>query len=311
MASQKPAEFSASQRIDAACARFRADWLAGGTPRIEDLLAGAEATDRDSLFRALLAVELDIRVKRRERVVSAEYKTRFPDRAAAVVDVFRALAEKRKPGSGDTSVAQESVRGGVATLPPRPNPVVIQPGLSQLGRFTLIELLGEGAFGQVYRARDPHLDRDVAIKTPRPGVVNNEADRERFLREARALATVQHPNVCPVYEVGETDGKLYTVMAFVAGKSLADALKDRKEPMPARQAVLIVRKLALALEAAHAKGVVHRDLKPANIMFDRERKDVVVMDFGLARRAAKNEAELTLSGMILGTDAGAFRNPRQ
>ena len=207
MASQKPAEFSASQRIDAACARFRADWLAGGTPRIEDLLAGAEATDRDSLFRALLAVELDIRVKRRERVVSAEYKTRFPDRAAAVVDVFRALAEKRKAGSGDTSVAQESV------------------------------------------------------------------------------------------------------MAFVAGKSLADALKDRKEPMPARQAVLIVRKLALALEAAHAKGVVHRDLKPANIMFDRERKDVVVMDFGLARRAAKNEAELTLSGMILGTDAGAFRHP--
>ncbi|MFO0809807.1 MAG: serine/threonine-protein kinase [Gemmataceae bacterium] len=185
------------------------------------------------------------------------------------------------------------------------SPVVsaTEPFPKAIGRLEILSLLGEGSFGRVYRARDPKLDRDVALKVPRPGTLATEADRERFLREARAAATVQHPNLCPVYEVGQDGDHDYIVMAYVAGQSLAALLKARKEPLPARQSVQIVRRLAQALDAAHKKGVVHRDLKPANILFDPGRKEVVVTDFGLALRAGAGDAELIGSGIILGTPA--------
>lgn len=292
---------SGAHRVDAACDRFEADWKAGNAPRIQDALAAADPDDRESLFRALLGVELELRAKAGESLGTAAYKARFPEYATAVMDVFRELIERRKPASGDTSVVKESV--STAAGPPRPAGKVVAASPGRLGRFELLELLGEGAFGQVYRARDPHLDREVAIKVPRSDAVGSADDRERFLREAKSAATVSHPNVCPVYEAGEDGGRMYIVMALIAGKSLAALLKERKEPLPERQAAQVARKLALALDAAHAKGVVHRDLKPANVMFDRDRKDVVVMDFGLARRTAAGDAELTGSGMILGTPA--------
>jgi serine/threonine protein kinase len=135
----------------------------------------------------------------------------------------------------------------------------------------------------VYRAFDPQLGREVAVKVPLASTVQSEKERAQFLKEARSAANINHPNVCQVHEVGEADGRPYIVMALVPGLSLADMVKARKEPLPEKQAALIVRKVALALAAAHEKGVVHRDLKPANVMFDRERKDIVVMDFGLAR----------------------------
>ncbi len=149
----------------------------------------------------------------------------------------------------------------------------------------------------------------VAIKVPRPGVLETDHDVERFLREARATSTIHHPNICPVYEAGQENGGYYIVMALVPGKSLAAYLDERKEPLPQRQAALIVRKLALALQAAHAKGIVHRDLKPANVMLDLERREPVVMDFGLARRFRSDDARLTHSGMIVGTPA--YMSPEQ
>ena len=164
-------------------------------------------------------------------------------------------------------------------------------------------------FGRVYRARDPQLGRDVAIKVPFNAAVRTAIERDRFLREARAAAGIHHPNVCPVHEVGEADGKPYIVMAMIPGQSLSAMLKSRKEPLPQKQAAVIVRKLALALEAAHKNGVVHRDLKPANVMFDRERKDVVVTDFGLARGPRLTDMQETQSGVIMGTPA--YMSPEQ
>ncbi len=180
--------------------------------------------------------------------------------------------------------------------------------IGRLGPYRILKVLGSGGMGVVFQAEDPQLERLVAIKVPLRGSLETPAEIERFMREGRAAATLQHPNLCPVYGVGHDQGCHYLVMAYVKGKSLADHLNERREPVSARQAALIVRKLALALAAAHAKGIIHRDLKPANIMIDRERKSVVVMDFGLARRhkpgdAKSGDAQQTQEGVILGTPA--------
>src|SRR5262249_54041586 len=168
---------------------------------------------------------------------------------------------------------------------------------------------GSGAFGKVYRAFDPQLGREVALKVPVESTVKTDTERAQFLKEARAAATINHPNICQIHEVGEDGGRPYIVMALVPGQSLADTLKARKEPMAEKQAAIIVRKVALALAAAHDKGIVHRDLKPANVMFDRERKDIVVMDFGLARGPRLGDARATQSGVVMGTPA--YMSPEQ
>ncbi|MFO0799711.1 MAG: serine/threonine-protein kinase [Gemmataceae bacterium] len=176
----------------------------------------------------------------------------------------------------------------------------------QVGRYEVIALLGEGAFGRVYRGFDPKLAREVAIKVPRFDALTPEL-RERFLREARAAATIHHPNVCPIYDV-ETDGDVpYLVMRFVSGGTLASVLEGRAEPFPADEAVAIVHKLALGVAAAHAQDVLHRDLKPANVLWDEATREVLVTDFGLARVAGG--AQLSRTGDILGTPA--YMSPEQ
>ncbi len=199
----------------------------------------------------------------------------------------------------------DSVRTGDYERRPEGPPPGEVPVPARIGRFIVTGVLGAGAFGRVYRATDPRLGRDVAIKVPLAAAI----DRERFLREARAAAGLHHPNVCPVHEVGEDGGRPFIVMGFVPGQTLAGVLKARTEPLAPKQAAIIARKLALALDAAHRKGIVHRDLKPANVMFDRERRDVVVTDFGLARAPRAGDAEATRDGVLMGTPA--YMSPEQ
>jgi hypothetical protein len=153
--------------------------------------------------------------------------------------------------------------------------------------------------GSVYLAQDVQLDRPVALKVPNFGLNDGSRLRERFFREARAAATLSHPNLCPVYDVGEVDGILYLTMAYVEGRPLTDYIRPGK-PLPERQAAALVRRLALALQEAHGRGVIHRDLKPANIMIT-PRREPVIMDFGLARQTSKDESRLTQHGAVLGT----------
>lgn len=290
------------KRIDAVCDRFEAEWRAGNRPMIEDYLGAMAGAERAEWLRGLLRLELEFRGGGASQ---SAYVERFPDDAATVQSIFRELQERTQAqpaASLDTSVSKDSVRSGNAEK--KPAATVELP--KKIGRFEILALLGQGAFGKVYRARDPHLEREVAIKVP---LLETPDDIARFRREAQAAATLHHPNVCPVHEVGEDESGSYIVMAFVDGKTLADHLKERKEPLPARQAVLIIRKLALALDAAHGKGIVHRDLKPANIMIDRERKDVVITDFGLARRRKNGDAFQTKEGMVMGTPA--YMSPEQ
>ncbi len=171
---------------------------------------------------------------------------------------------------------------------------------SPFGRYQLLKLLGQGGMGVVYLAHDTQLDRPVALKIPLFNAEEGGQVLARFYREARAAATILHANVCPVYDVGEVDGVPYLTMGYIEGKSLAEWI--RTKPLTPRQSAALVRKLALALQEAHKKGVIHRDLKPANIMIDK-RGEPVIMDFGLARRARLGDARLTQKGTVMGTPA--------
>jgi hypothetical protein len=173
-----------------------------------------------------------------------------------------------------------------------------EPLPERIGRYQVLARLGAGGMGSVYRAHDPQLRRDVAIKVPR---LDTPAARERFLREARAAAAVRHPNVCPIHDVGEEAGRPYVVMALVEGGSLAQCLRRLGRFEDCRQAVTLVAQVADALDSVHAAGVIHRDLKPGNILLDGAGQPLL-SDFGLAR-ASRDGEPLTVEGTLLGTPA--------
>jgi serine/threonine-protein kinase len=169
------------------------------------------------------------------------------------------------------------------------------------GRYRLHELLGRGGMSEVWRAEDLELGRDVAIKLLAP-----DADRARFEREARAVASLAHPNVMQLYDYGESEGRPYMVLEYVPGGTLEDRLRDGG-PLPDDKTYEIAVGVASGLAHAHARGVVHRDLKPANVLFDEEGRPKIA-DFGIARLTA-GEGTLTEAGTLLGT--AAYISPEQ
>lgn len=172
-----------------------------------------------------------------------------------------------------------------------------ESGGERFGEYELIESLGRGAMGEVFKARHIRLNRLVALKIVRAGRHASEDERRRFLREAEAVARLHHPHIVVLYEAGETDGQPFIAMEYVAGGTLAEALAE--STLPARRAAECVKKVAEAIQYAHERGVLHRDLKPSNIALapDFEPR---VMDFGLAR-LMEEESQITMSGMAFGT----------
>jgi eukaryotic-like serine/threonine-protein kinase len=180
---------------------------------------------------------------------------------------------------------------------------------TKLGRYTVIEPLGSGGMGAVYRARDEKLERVVAIKILSPGVLTGEESRRRFRKEALALAKLSHARIAAVYDVGEQDGVDYIVMECVPGQTLAAAL--RSGPLTIKDATSIVMQIAEALDEAHEQGVVHRDLKPANVMIT-PKGHVKVLDFGIAKLLAPLTSNATASvetGFLIGTPL--YMSPEQ
>src|ERR1700675_1769044 len=182
----------------------------------------------------------------------------------------------------------------------------------KIGRYEILEELGHGAMGTVYRAKDPAMDRVVAVKTIISLVLANDQKsdfRERFYREARAAGALAHPGIVPVFDVGEHEGLPFLVMEFISGKTLADAVR-KGERMTLDRVCEIGQKIAEALGYAHRRGVVHRDIKPANILLtSREGHGIErpkITDFGVAKLA---EGHTTLTGQMLGTPA--FMPPEQ
>ena len=167
----------------------------------------------------------------------------------------------------------------------------------RLGDFELVEEIGRGGMGVVFRARQKSLDRTVAVKVLLRGAAATEQDQQRFDAEAAAVARLDHPGIVPIYDTGECDGWRYFGMKLIAGQNLSQRMAEG--PLPQREAARIVRGVARAIDYAHQRGVVHRDLKPANILLDAADRPHVT-DFGLAKRHAANQA-LTTTGAILGT----------
>ena len=190
---------------------------------------------------------------------------------------------------------------------------------TKLGTYEITVGIGVGGMGEVYQAHDSKLGRDVAIKVL-PEAVAHDADRlSRFEREAKLLASLNHPNIATIHGLEESNGKHYLVMELVPGENLAERVR-RDGAVPVEESLTIAKQIAEALEAAHEKGIIHRDLKPANVKLTPEGK-VKVLDFGLAKAFAGDGATedptnsptlsmaATMQGVILGT--AAYMSPEQ
>jgi len=211
----------------------------------------------------------------------------------------RSPPDKQDVKSDDDELSTDASIGATAPLSSSSpaSPLSIE---GRFGRYEIKRELGRGAMGAVYLAKDTVLERMVALKTPH-FKRNDDEHLKRFFREARAMSSLSHRNICPVYDIGKIDSVSYLTMQLVEGGTLSERLKQ-SPPYSAREAAELVLKLSIAMDSAHQARVVHRDLKPGNIMLDAE-GEPVIMDFGLAQRLTAEEATLTGSGEILGTPA--------
>ena len=179
-----------------------------------------------------------------------------------------------------------------------------EPKISSIGKYRIIELVGEGAMGVVYRAIDPVLERTVAIKVMNDSIARQADLRKRFLHEAQAAGSLQHPNVVCIYDLGEADGHLFIAMEFVQGVDL-EHLIEKGQPLSLQAKLDIIIDVLTGLSFAHKRGIVHRDIKPANIRVAEDGR-AKIMDFGVAHLASSS---MTSTGSILGTPT--FMAPEQ
>ena len=160
---------------------------------------------------------------------------------------------------------------------------------SRLGPYILRGEIGRGGMGVVYRAVDPRLHRDVALKLLPPSLVSNDKARQRLLAEARAASALDHPNICTVYDIGKAeDNSLYVAMAYYEGQTLAARIEEG--PLPVRDALKIVIGILRGLDHAHSNGVIHRDIKPSNVLITK-RDTVKILDFGLAKHGVDERTD--------------------
>jgi serine/threonine protein kinase len=242
----------------------------------------------------------------------SQYEERFPHQSGILRKLIDQQSQDPQTGSLLGQIDQMMGEPQNAPLSKVRAPKMQTRLPKRFGRYRLVKLLGRGAMGTVYLVHDTQLGRQVALKVPHfrweeGGTRPEHRDLDRFYREVRVAATLDHPNLCPVYDAGEIDGIPYLVMAYIKGRPLSRYIK-RSRPMSQRRAGAIVRKLALALEEAHSQGVVHRDLKPSNIMVN-DRRDLIIMDFGLVWRIGAQDERLTRVGLVLGTPA--YMSPEQ
>ena len=295
---------------------FRRAWRRGERPGIEDYAPAAGSPHRAVVLAELVHEELEVRLEAGEPAEVDRYLERFPELAASpalVADLRRAASSRH--GSASASRPGEWPGGshgreGSSTDPEagraapashgRPEASSRSPS-PRAGRYELREVIGQGAFGVVYRAWDTELGRDVALKRPRSALGAAPGAVERFLREARSAAGLRHPHIVPVFDVGRADGEPYLVTALVEGKNLADQIQAGRPSD--RQAAEWIAALAEGLGHAHQIGIIHRDVKPSNILIDQEGKPYLT-DFGLARHTTQ-EATLTITvdGQVIGTPA--------
>jgi WD40 repeat protein len=282
---------SAARRVERLCTEFEAAWRStssgGPRPRLEDYLAGAAQAERAALARELILLEVYYRRQAGEDFCPQEYHERFPELDASwLARVLEAPAA--------------TVRFPVADAGPAASP----RHLPTLPGYEVVGEVGRGGMGIVYQAWQISCRRLVALKMLPAGGQARPEQRARFRIEAEAAARLQHPNIVPIYEVGEHAGQPFFSMEFLAGGSLARALGQRPwvvgSPETPRRAAQLVETLARATHHAHQRGVIHRDLTPGNVLLAEDGTPRVT-DFGLAKILIGDSETLTHSGVILGT----------
>jgi len=261
-------DLSASREVDQLCDEFEWHLRQNRLARIEDYLAQAKCATADVLFAELAAVEAEVRTEWGEPSPCAALQQRFPEYSQLLNELSNRVTLNERTAGTASGSSRASTTSEEAILP------------QQLGHFQLHEMIGEGAFGTVWRATDTILGRNVAIKVHRRRVETGDA-RGPIVDEARFAAGLRHPHIVAVHEVAEAEGVVFIVSSFIPGQNLRERLKAHV--FSAQAAATLVRKVSLAVEHAHQQGIWHLDLKPANILLD-EASEPHVTDFGLARR---------------------------
>jgi eukaryotic-like serine/threonine-protein kinase len=303
-------ELADLHEIDAACDRFERAWRAGHRPDVAEFLANVPVNARAQLFRDLLSLDLEYRRRLGEQPEARSYCEQFPEFAAPAANAFNVQSSSSPKTTGVLENGSGCPTVGSSACPATPGPDQLGFSLNEplefgAAGFEVLGELGRGGMGVVFKARQVALNRTVALKVVKSGAFASEAELIRFQSEAEAVAQLDHPNIVPIYEVGNCRGQHFFSMKLVNGTSLDRRLEEfARDP---RASARLVATVAQAVHHAHQRGVLHRDLKPANVLVD-ENGEPHVTDFGLAKRLDGSQ-DATLSGAVLGTPS--YMSPEQ
>lgn len=221
----------------------------------------------------------------------SESPTTLPEQT----QIGMSVCEDESPGNAKTAGSDSDSADDISYLAPAQQ----SDEIGRLGDYRVLQILGRGGMGVVFRAEDPLLKRQVALKVMKPSIAASRSAKERFLREAQCTAAIEHDHIVHIYQVGEDRGVPFIAMPFLRGESLKTRL-EREGRLPQSEVVRIGKEVAAGLAAAHDRGLIHRDIKPDNIWIEKKTGRARILDFGLVR-SVSDDTELTQSGMVLGT----------
>lgn len=305
-------DFNASEKLAVLLLDQQRRWRTSHPLKVEDYLNRIPDVAGDPEYKLQLAVgEFQARQESGDLPSLDEFVTRFPEFRDTLRDRLWELVAlagtvdmsmgAELTGTADAKIDIQLVKPTDTANTYRPEPSL---GDQRLGRYRLVRLLGEGAFGRVWLGQDADLQRYVAIKIPKPERFQRPEDAEDYLAEARTVSGLDHPHIVPVYDVGRTDdGSIYVVSKFVEGRTLGERIK--KVRLPHEESAKLLATIAEALHHAHLKRLIHRDVKPANILLEDVTGNSYLADFGLAIR----EEDYLRDGRIAGTPA--YMSPEQ